>query len=728
MLNDGEETFEAMDKDELIERARNLSSQIEQVETQIFELTKKEKKYKREIIHLQKTIEQERYVAEAKANHEAARSLAQRERDKYFKLLMASSTNIILFLDINGRIAYCTDFFLKKTHFSDHMEVRGKTLVEVFRGFTEREFVDNIEAILQEAIESNAARAYETSIDIEHVGVLSEFIINFTPMTNENGEHEGTLLLFNDVTDIERAREEAERANLAKSTFLSNMSHEMRTPMNAIIGMTSIGKSAPDIERKNYALGKIGDASTHLLGVINDILDMSKIEANKFELSLDTFSFERMLQKVVNVIHFRVEEKQQDFSVHIDPAIPASLVGDDQRLAQVIANLLSNAVKFTPEYGVIRLNARLADEKDGLYTIQIDVTDTGIGITPEQQSRLFNSFQQAESSTSRKFGGTGLGLAISKRIVEMMGGRIWIESEPERGSTFAFTIQAERGEGGQQNLLKPGANWENIRVLAVDDSPDVRDYFEEIALGLGLSCDTATGGSEALSFIERNGAYDIYFVDWKMPDMDGIELSRRIKSNRDDKYVVIMISSSAWSVIADEAKSAGVNKFLPKPLFPSSIADCVNDCLGSGSLIMEYGEQRETDDFSEYRILLAEDVEINREIVLTLLEPTALSIDCAANGNEAVRMFKDAPDLYDMIFMDVQMPGLDGYQATRQIRSLDTPRGKEIPIVAMTANVFREDIEKCLAAGMNDHVGKPLDFDEVLDKLRAYLRQKQINN
>ncbi|MDR1965325.1 MAG: response regulator, partial [Synergistaceae bacterium] len=725
MQGEDEKIFETMEKDELADLARRLSSRVEQLETQVAELTKAEKKSKREIAHFQKAVEQERAIAEAKANQEAARSLAQRERDKYFKLLMASSPNSILFLDISGRIAHCTDIFLERGHFSDRVEVRGKTFKEVFYSFADQEWVDATAEILQDASDSNAMRMHETSLDIERIGEPRKYIIHFTPMTNEDGEHEGMLLLFNDVTDIERAREEAERANVAKSTFLSNMSHEMRTPMNAIIGMTSIGKAASDIERKNYAFGKIGDASTHLLGVINDILDMSKIEANKFELSPDTFSFEKMLQKVVNVIHFRVEEKQQEFSVHIDRAIPGNLIGDDQRLAQVIANLLSNAVKFTPEGGEIRLDARLAEEEDGVCTIQIEVTDTGIGISPEQQSRLFSSFQQAESSTSRKFGGTGLGLAISKRIVEMMGGRIWIESEPDHGSTFAFTVRAERGDDEQQSLLKNGANWENIRVMAVDDSPEVLEYFEEIAQGLGFACDTAAGGDEACALIERNGAYDIYFVDWKMPDMDGIELSRRIKSYSGDKCVVIMISSAAWNVIEDEAKSAGVNKFLPKPLFPSSIADCINDCLGTAVLLAEYGEQRAVNDFSGYRLLLAEDVEINREIVLTLLEPTGLAIDCAENGAEAVQMFEDAPDLYDMIFMDLQMPGMDGFDSTRHIRAMELPRAKEIPIVAMTANVFREDIEKCLQAGMNDHVGKPLDFDEVLDKLQAYLPQRQ---
>ncbi|MDR1915546.1 MAG: response regulator, partial [Synergistaceae bacterium] len=288
--------------------------------------------------------------------------------------------------------------------------------------------------------------------------------------------------------------------------------------------------------------------------------------------------------------------------------------------------------------------------------------------------------------------------------------------------------QLERGEDDEpQCLLKSGANWENIRVLAVDDSPDVLEYFTEVSLRLNITCDTAASASEACSFIERNGAYDIYFLDWKMPDMNGIELSRLIKDYSDDKYVVIMISSATWNEIADEAKLAGINKFLPKPLFPSSIVDCINDCLCAKALFPEYCEQNVADDFSGYRILLAEDVDINREIVITLLEPTKLAIDCAEDGAEAFRMFSNAPNLYDMIFMDIQMPGMDGYESTRKIRALGYPRAKEIPIIAMTANVFREDIERCLAAGMNNHVGKPLDFDEVLDKLRKYLSRRHLD-
>jgi CheY-like chemotaxis protein len=413
--------------------------------------------------------------------------------------------------------------------------------------------------------------------------------------------------------------------------------------------------------------------------------------------------------------------------VHIDKAIPRILIGDDQRLAQVITNLLGNAVKFTPERGGITVDARLVSEENTICTIQIGVTDTGIGVSAEQQARLFTSFQQAEGSTSRKYGGTGLGLAISKRIVEMMGGRIWIESEVGKGSTFVFTIQANRGTDEKRGLLASGVNWGNIRVLVVDDDPDVRGYFTEIAGGFGISSDAVADGEAAISLIDERGGYDLYFVDWKMPGMNGIELTRKIKESGKDNSVVIMISAAQLGEIEADAKQAGVSKFLAKPLFPSTIADLINECLGAETVAAaESSQSAETDDFGSCRIILAEDVEINREIVLTLLEPTGLHIDCAENGALALKMYCESPAQYDMIFMDVQMPEMDGYEATRQIRAFEASRqGKEplkaVPIIAMTANVFREDIEKCLEAGMNDHLGKPLDLDEVLTKLRKYL-------
>jgi hemerythrin-like metal-binding protein len=521
--------------------------------------------------------------------------------------------------------------------------------------------------------------------------------------------------------DKAAALEQALQASLAKGNFLSNMSHEMRTPMNAIIGMTSIGKNAKDLEKKDYAFEKIEDASTHLLGVINDILDMSKIEANKLELFPVNFNFEHMLHRAVNVVNFRVEEKNQNFYVTIDKQIPQLLVGDDQRLTQVITNLLSNAVKFTPEGGTIRLNVQCLKDEGDRCLLRIAVTDTGIGINKEQQARLFHSFEQAETSTTRRYGGTGLGLAISRQIVELMGGKIWIESEPGKGSSFIFTVTLAKDRENHKYLLNPGVNWSNVRLLAVDDDKEICGYFSDIADHFGINCDTALSAEQALEMVEQRGDYDIYFIDWKMPGMNGLELAGKIKA-KSNKSVITMISAAAFNEIEDDAKKAGVEKFLSKPIFPSDIADWINTCLGVPNARIPAENTAESDRFEGCRILLVEDVEINREIVLSLLEPTGLVVDCAENGLEAVRMVASDPGKYGMIFMDVQMPEMDGYEATRQIRALEQSREiQHIPIVAMTANVFREDIEKSLAAGMDDHVGKPLDFNDVLVKLRKYL-------
>ena len=541
---------------------------------------------------------------------------------------------------------------------------------------------------------------------------------------NDIGEQSGYIILTNDVTEIQNDKNRAEQANKAKSEFLSNMSHEMRTPMNAIIGMTSLGKIAASTERKDYCLDKIDSAANHLLGVINDVLDMSKIEADKFELSPIEFKFESMLKNIVNVISYRIDEKDLAFSVHIDENIPASIFADDQRFSQVILNLLSNAVKFTPEAGSINLDVKLVKEEREICTLQIEVKDTGIGIKEDQYQRIFNSFEQAENNTSRKFGGTGLGLPIAKRIVEMMGGRIWIESEIGKGSTFIFTVQAERRSEKRSNIaLSSNISWSNVRALVVDDSPDTREYFGEIAKRLGFKCDAASSGYEALELINKKGAYNLYFVDFKMPEMDGIELTRRLRELHDENFVIIMISAIDWSIIEIEARKAGVDKFIPKPLFPSAIADCVNECLSPGELsLMEDLSLSTNESFEGATILLAEDIEINREIVMALLEPTMIKVECAENGTEAVDMFKQNPERYSIIFMDVQMPEMDGLEATRLIRLLDVPRAVNIPIIAMTANVFKEDVEKCISAGMDGHIGKPIDFSEVLAVLRKYLR------
>jgi len=546
-----------------------------------------------------------------------------------------------------------------------------------------------------------------------------------------------SALLRNEMTkELASALEKAQAASQAKSNFLSNMSHEIRTPLNAITGMTMIGKSSSDINKKNYAFEKIESASSHLLGVINDVLDMSKIEANKFELSNIEFNFEKMAQKVINVIGFKINQKNQNLKVNLDPNIPQHLIGDDQRLTQVITNLLSNAVKFTPEQGVISVDFELLEnEKDdgGFCVIKIKVSDTGVGISLEQQQRLFTSFEQAESSTSRKFGGTGLGLAISKHIVELMQGNIWINSELGKGSVFTFTVKLKKSLNKnkcENNLLNVSEIHKNVKIFVVDDEKETLEYFESLSQRMGITCDVSSTGKKALEMLNKNGGrYDICFLDWMMPDMDGIELSREIRANGIIEPVIIMISAYDWMSIESDAKEAGVDGFLSKPLFPSDIADCINNYLGVKTSYKPNGFKSgkpdidsDSDSFEGFCILLAEDVEINREIVITLLESTNLKIDCAVNGVEAVKMFSNSPEKYDMIFMDLQMPEMDGITATQNIRELNTEKAKEIPIVAMTANVFKEDVDKCLAAGMNGHIGKPVVYEEIINVLKRYLK------
>ena len=532
-----------------------------------------------------------------------------------------------------------------------------------------------------------------------------------------------TVIRSETENKLKEALVAATGASQAKSDFLANMSHEIRTPMNAIIGMTNIGKSTDDYERMSYCFEKIEEASKHLLGIINDILDMSKIEAGKFDLAPIEFDFERMLQRVVNVVNYRADEKEQKLTVYIDRSIPQFLICDEQRLAQIITNLLSNAVKFTPAKGAVSINTYFLGETDGVCTIRISVRDTGIGISPEQQINLFQSFQQAESSTSRKYGGTGLGLAISKNIVEMMGGEIVVESEAGVGSMFMFTVKMRHGERKQRARQWRANAWEALRVAAVDDDMYILEDLKGIVGRLGVKCDVANNADEAFEMAEKSGGYNVYFVDWRMPGTNGVEFTRAL---RQKKYpagepAVIMMSSAEISSVVAEAKAAGVDKFLQKPLFPSTIRDILSEYVGIEPEPEGGGGADYAGVFAGRRILLAEDVDLNREIVAALLEPTGIEIDFAKNGGEAVAMFGERPEYYEMILMDVQMPEMDGYEATRRIRALGAAESATVPIIAMTANVFREDVEKCLAAGMDGHVGKPLDIGVLLGKLGEYL-------
>ncbi len=549
---------------------------------------------------------------------------------------------------------------------------------------------------------------------------------------DENNEPYALLGVYDDITKLkqneeklEKAIEEAKEASHAKSDFLSRMSHEIRTPMNAIIGMTRIGQNANDIEKLKYCLEKIDNASKHLLELINDILDMSKIEANKFDLVEEAFNFEKMLESICDVIGIKAEEKQQNLLVNIDENVPSRIVADEMRLSQVITNLLSNAVKFTQEKGTIHLSVSSgAESEDGRLPLSIRVVDNGIGMKEGQTAKLFQSFEQAEAGTSRKYGGTGLGLAISKKIVEMMDGEIGVTSTFNEGSTFFFTVLVKKDPGAHKESYDLSA-YQDLRILVVDDAREVLDYFNRVLGNLRIDSDTVDNGRDAVEMfreaLAQNNPYQILFVDYLMEEMDGIETTRQIKALAGNSVSVIMVSQTEWILIEEEARRAGVDKFIPKPLFQSPIMDSINQFVFHSDTLMPQRLSSYGGTLKGIKLLLAEDIEINREIVISLLEETGVEIDCAENGEEAVRLFSKNQDKYGIIIMDIQMPVMDGLTATRKIKALGTEAAENIPIIAMTANAFAEDVDACRLAGMADHVSKPIDFDDLVAKLLKYL-------
>lgn len=550
-------------------------------------------------------------------------------------------------------------------------------------------------------------------------------------------QYQGRLALLESFTDISnlkeaeeklRALEVAQHANKAKSDFLSRMSHEMRTPMNAIIGMAKIAESTDDVKRLKYCLSMISASSQHLLGLINDVLDMSKIEAGKFDLDKAPLNVEKMLKKISNLIIERIEEKEIGFSVEIDPDMPRHYLGDELRLSQIITNLMSNAVKFTGKGGKIRLKAGVLEREAGHSVLRFTVADTGIGMTPEQLARLFNAFDQADSSITRRFGGTGLGLAISKNIAEKMNGSIQVESEPGRGSTFTVEVKLENALAEEAPLPPFELDPAGVRLLVADKDSKVTGRLKALAEHWGMAADEAGSADAALDLLEAahkaGQPYTLAFLDFALPGGDGFALAEKFGRFLDKDRLIIMSSFLKWHAIDNAARAAGLKHFITKPLFPSTVLEAIGEILG-GPMQTPAPEavRNEVPDLSGVNLLLAEDVEINREIFQALLEPTGARMDMAENGREALEKFKSNPEAYDLIIMDVQMPEMDGFEATRAIRGLEVARAGTIPIIAMTANVFKEDVQQCLACGMDDHLAKPIDEKNVIEKIRHYCRK-----
>ena len=687
----------------------------------------------REIRQLQRQlrtrIETEARISKLSAAKKSVDNLILLERkrqEKYMQLLLNNSPDMILLLDQTGRVSYCTKSFLTNVKIPNFEMINGHHYESILATYGLDGWLEHFAPLFVENPRSSTFPV--------HTQTGNQYQVHFAPTFNEEGQTEGFIVIIHDITDLFNAKKQAEEANVSKTNFLSNMSHEIRTPINAIIGMSHIAKDSKDLTKLLYCIDQIDTASTHLLGIINDILDMSKIESGKFEVSPMLFNWEEMVMKISSVQVFRMDEKHQEFFVALAPNIPRLIVSDEQRLTQVITNLLSNAIKFTPEHGKIALKIEKKDETENAIQLQISIIDTGIGISNEKLQKLFHPFEQGDSGVARKFGGTGLGLVISKNIINLLGGEISVDSKAGEGSTFAFTMWADKCNDSELLTIKEitDIGLGDLRLLVVGGSYNTLGYFEKISESIpynhNIMCHTTNGGTEAIELLKNTkDPYHIAFINYAIPDMNSLELVEYIKKNHGSTAIVAMTSFNDHENIKSKAYAAGVSYSLPtKPLFASNLIDCINTSLYDLYLLPdEHTNEKEKnttkDIFKGKHLLLVEDIEINREIAIALLEETGIDIKCAEDGAIACSCFSSTPDDFDIILMDVQMPVVDGLEATRRIRAMGTAKAKEIPIVAMTANVFKEDIDRCIESGMNAHVGKPFDIDILISILKQYL-------